>query len=45
MNSYPFLFWAYNVIWLSLAGYLLHILLRVRKVDRRLDDLERRLKP
>ena len=44
MKSYVFLFWAYNVIWLSLAGYLLHLLLRVRRVDRRLDDLERELK-
>ena len=44
MKSYAFLFWAYNVIWISLAAYLLRILFRVRSVDRRLDDLERQLK-
>ena len=42
MKSYAFLFWAYNVIWLGLAGYLLLIFLRVRRVDRRLEALERR---
>ncbi len=42
MKSYAFLFWAYNVVWLGLAGYLLFVFLRVRGVDRRLDALERR---
>ena len=42
MKSYAFLFWAYNVIWLGLAAYLLLVFLRVRGVDRRLDALERR---
>jgi CcmD family protein len=44
VKSYTFLFWAYNVIWLALAVFVLRILLRVRSVDRRLDDLERELK-
>ena len=42
MESYSFLFWAYNVVWLGLALYLLGLLQRMRKVDRRLDGLERR---
>lgn len=41
MKSYSFLFWAYNVIWLCLAAWLLLVFLRVRSMDRRLDGLER----
>ena len=26
MKSYDFLFWAYNVIWLGLAGFLFYVL-------------------
>ena len=43
MKSYTFLFWAYNVVWLGLAGYLLMLFTRVRRVDRRLEGLEREL--
>ena len=43
MKSYAFLFWAYNVIWVALAGYLLFVVLRLRKVARRLDGIERAL--
>ncbi len=41
MKSYAFLFWAYNAIWLGLAGYLLFLLLRLSRLERRLDGLER----
>lgn len=41
MKSYNFLFWAYNVVWLGIAVYLLWIWLGVRRVERRLDALER----
>ena len=41
MKSYAFLFWAYNVIWLAVAGYLLYLLLRLGRVTRRLDAVER----
>jgi CcmD family protein len=41
MKSYAFLFWAYNVIWLALAGYLLRVVLRLGQVARRLDGIER----
>jgi len=36
LKSYEFLFWAYNVIWLGLAGFLLYVFIRTRRVDRRL---------
>ncbi len=41
MTSYGALFWAYNLIWAVIAGYLLHLILRLRGVDRRLAALER----
>ena len=43
MKSYAFLFWAYNVIWIGLAAYLFYLLARLRRVDRRLDNVERAL--
>ena len=43
MKSYAFLFWAYNVIWLVLAGYLLFLMLRLRRLDDRLARLEREI--
>ena len=43
MKSYAFLFWAYNVIWLVLAGYLFSMMLRVRRLGDRLARLEREL--
>jgi CcmD family protein len=44
VKSYAFLFWAYNVIWLALSGFLLFVLLRLRRVDRRVDAVERVLR-
>jgi len=41
MKSYVFLFWAYNAIWLVLAGYLFFLLLRLRRVERSLDAVQR----
>ena len=41
MKSYAFLFWAYNAIWLALAGYLLFLLQRLRRLERSLDGVER----
>ena len=41
MKSYVFLFWAYNVIWLALAGFTLLVMLRLGRVARRLDGVER----
>ena len=43
MNSYAFLFWAYNVVWIGLAGYMLWMVGRLRRLDGRLASLEREL--
>ena len=43
MKSYSFLFWAYNVIWIVIAGYLLTMVFRMRRLDERLGRLEREI--
>ena len=43
MSSFVFLFWAYNVIWLAIAGFLFFLLLRIRRAERRLEGVEREL--
>ena len=43
MKSYEFLFWAYNVIWIVISGYLLTMVFRMRGLDERLGRLEREL--
>ena len=43
MKSYAFLFWAYNVIWIVLAGFLLTLVLKMKRVAERLDRLESEL--
>jgi len=43
MKSYNFLFWAYNIVWLGLAAFVLLVFLRLRRTDRRLTRLEREL--
>jgi CcmD family protein len=43
VKSYDFLFWAYNVIWLVIAGYLLLMMVRMKRLDKRLGRLEREL--
>ena len=43
MKTYSFLFWAYNVIWASLAAYLLLVARRTKSVDTRIAALEKRL--
>ena len=43
MKNFDFLFWAYNVIWLVIAGYLLTMVLRMRRLDQRLDRVEREI--
>ena len=40
MKSYQFLFWAYNLIWLGLAGFLFYVFIKMRRVDRRLERHE-----
>ena len=43
MKSYDFLFWAYAVIWSGIAGFLLFVLLRLRRTERRVERVEREL--
>ena len=43
MKSYAFLFWAYNVIWIGLMLYVMLLVGRLRRVDRKLTELERTL--
>lgn len=43
IKNFDFLFWAYNIIWLGIAGFLLLMVLRMRGLDRRLDRVEREL--
>jgi CcmD family protein len=43
MKSYAFLFWAYNVIWLSLAVYIAFVMARIGKVSKRIEAMERAL--
>ena len=41
MDNYGFLFWAYNVIWIGLVGYVAWLMLRLRQAERRIERLER----
>ena len=43
MKNYEFLFWAYNVIWIVISGYLLTMVFRMRRIDERLGRIEREL--
>ena len=43
MKSYEFLFWAYNVIWIVISGYLLTMVFRMRRICERLGRLEREM--
>lgn len=42
-KGYDFLFWAYNVIWIAIAGYVVFLMVRLGRVRDRLDRLEKRL--
>lgn len=43
MKSYIFLFWGYNVVWIGLVVYVGLLILRLQRVARRLDRIERRV--
>ena len=43
MKSYPFLYWAYNIIWTGIAAYLVFLMVRLKRVRERLESVERRL--
>jgi CcmD family protein len=42
MRGYSFLAWAYNLVWIGIAAYLLFLFVRLRSVTRKLDRLEDR---
>lgn len=42
-ENFPYLFWAYNLIWLFIAAYLALLGLRQRALRRQLDELKARL--
>ncbi len=44
MNGFPYLFWGYNVVWICLAGYLAYLVVRMGRLDRRLERLETELR-
>ncbi len=41
MKNFDFLFWAYNVIWLGIGGYIVFLVLRLKAVSERLQRLEK----
>lgn len=43
MSGFPFLFWAYTVVWIGLTAYITFLLVRLQAVGRRLDRLERQM--
>jgi CcmD family protein len=45
VKSFQYLFWAYTLIWIVLAGYLLSLSLRLRAISSQLRRLKSRLPP
>ena len=41
MKNFDFLFWAYNVIWLGIGGYIFFMVMRLKAVSDRLARLEK----
>ena len=41
MKNFEFLFWAYNIIWAGIAFYVVFLLLKLRRIDRKIERLER----
>ncbi len=42
-EHFPYLFWAYNIIWILIAGYLGVIFARQRALRRQIEELRSRL--
>ncbi len=42
-KHFPFLFWAYNIIWILIAGYLIYLGLRQRRIQKEIDQLRRQV--
>ena len=42
-QHFPYLFWAYNVIWILICGYLLTLGMRQRRIEKQIDRIRRSL--
>ena len=42
-EHFPYLFWAYNLIWIFIAAYLGILMSKQRALRREIDELRRRL--
>jgi CcmD family protein len=42
-EHFPYLLWAYNIIWILIAGYLGVIFARQRTIRRQIEELKSRL--
>ncbi len=42
-EHFPYLFWAYNIIWFLIAGYVITLGMRQRSIRRRIERIERAL--
>lgn len=38
-QKFQYLFWAYNIIWILMAGYLLMLGVRLRRVQRQIEQM------
>ena len=39
-EKFQYLFWAYNSIWILMAGYLLTLGVRLRRVQRQIEQMK-----
>ncbi len=42
-QHFPFLFWAYNIIWFLIAGYLVTLGVRQRSMGRQIQRLKEQI--
>lgn len=42
-EHFPYLFWAYNIIWIFLAGYLGLLMVKQRGLKRQIDEIRAKL--
>jgi CcmD family protein len=39
-EKFQYMFWAYNIIWALMAGYLLMLGVRLRRVQRQIEQMK-----
>ena len=42
-EHFPYLFWAYNIIWCLIIGYVITLGIRQRSIRRRIERIEQTL--